>query len=168
MSCCTYVTDMATFIHGNLGDSSLSIPSIQSKLVSNPYLGTLNNLLSTTCYSGVSGCITPTMGVDEQAIFASLYERDYYTTKLNQVLQGYGTSFTTLSEGDSRISRSSTADIARIYRDMQKQLNEQFTYLLNSYRQNEAQPRSVIYPTLVQAYGGDAGAGSWPQNYYRS
>lgn len=169
MACAT-ITDLSTFIWGNLGQpSDLSVPSIQSKLISNPYLGTLNNLI-TTCFSGVSGSISPEMGVNEQAIYASLYERDYYVTKLNQVLQGYATSFTRLQEGDSTISRSSTADVARVYRDMQKQLNEQLTYLVSSYRQGEGTPSSVLYPTLVNTYGNGYGYGngSWPQNYYRS
>lgn len=166
---CGYVTDIATFIWGEIGSpTDLSVSSIQSRLVSNPYLGTLNNLI-VTCFSGVSGQISPDMTPDQQAIYSLLYQRDHYTTKLNQVLQGYATSFTTLQEGDSRISRSSTADVARVYRDMQKQLNDQLIFLVNSYRQNEGQPSSVLYPLLVNTFGYSyAYGGGWPQNYYRS
>ncbi len=165
---CGYVTDIAQFIFGELGSpTDLSVSSIQSRLVSNPYLGTLNNLI-VTCFSGVSGQISPEMTPDQQAIYSLLYQRDWYTTKLNQVLQGYGTSFTTLQEGDSRISRSSTADVARVYRDMQKQLNDQLIFLVNSYRQNEGQPSSVLYPMLVNTFGYSYAYGGWPQSYYRS
>ncbi len=165
---CGYVTDIAQFIWGELGSpTDLSVSSIQSRLVSNPYLGTLNNLI-VTCFSGVSGQISPEMTPDQQAIYSLLYQRDWYTTKLNQVLQGYATSFTRLQEGDSSISRSSTADVARVYRDMQKQLNDQLIFLVNSYRQNEGQPSSVLYPMLVNTFGYSYAYGGWPQSYYRS
>lgn len=165
---CAYITDMSQFIWTEIGSpTDLSLPSIQSKLVSNPYLGTLNNLI-VTCFSGISGQISPEMTQDQQAVYSLLYQRDYYTTKLNQVLQGYATSFTRLQEGDSSISRSSTADVARVYRDMQKQLNDQLIFLVNSYRQNEGQPSSVLYPTLVSTFGYSYAYGGWPQNYYRS
>lgn len=165
MTCPAYITDMANFIWGNLGSpDDLSVSTIQSKLISNPYLGNLNNLI-VTCYSGISGSITPVMSADEQAIYSSMYQKDYYTMKLNQTLQGYGTSFVTLVEGDSRITRASTVDVARVYRDMQKELNDELSMQIASYRQNLAQPQSVIYPTIVNTVGGNGGM---PQTYYRS
>lgn len=168
MACCATITDIAQLIHTDLGSpDDLSLGAIQSKLISPAYVGKINNLAA-TCYVSVSGCIEPALCPAVQAIYGAQYEVDYYTAKLNQTLAGYNTSFVTLVEGDSRVTRASTVDVARVYRDMQKQLNDQLGMLIASYRQLKSLPESIIYPTILNTYGYGSGPAYWPQNYYRS
>lgn len=149
---CTSITDLATSIWNDLGQpSSISVSYIQSRLVSNSSLGQLNNLTQ-TCFSGISGSITPALSPDEQAIYAALYVRDYYTTKLSQVMNGYDTSFTRLTEGDSTIVRSSVSEMGKVYKDMQRQLNDQLQYLVSAYRTNPMQTRSVDFLSYAPPY----------------
>jgi len=142
---CNYLSDLSQTIWDQLGQpTSISIAYIQSRLVSNAYLGQLNTLTQ-ICHSGVSGYIAPELGPDEQSIYAAMYVRDYFTSKLNQVMNGYDTSFTRITEGDSTIVKSSVAEMAKVYKDAQRESNSQLQYLVAAYRTNPMQARSVEF-----------------------
>jgi len=160
---CAYLTDLATFIWNDLGSpSDLSVPSIQTKLTSEAFLGQLNSLTA-NCYSLVTGDISPVLGNREQGIYAMMYEKDFYTRKLNQLMAGDAIMWTRVQDGDSSIVRSDLVNVARLYRDMQKQLDEQLNMVIGSYRKGRAMPSSVDYFTLTNsrwyygAYGGPIG-----------
>ncbi len=151
---CSYLSDLSQQIWDQLGQpSSIAVSYIQSRLVSDAYLGQLNNLTQ-VCFSGISGYITPPLSPDEQAIYASLYVRDYYTAKLNQTLNGTDLGWTTLREGDSQITRVSAVEQAKVYKDMSRQLNDQLQYLVAAYRTNPIQARSVDYLSFFNGYTG--------------
>lgn len=170
MACPTYLQDLSLAIWLDLGSpTDLSPAAIQTKLSSAAFLGKLN-ALTANCYVLESdGTITPPLGLEEQAIYALMYEVDYYTGKLNNVLNGYNTAFTTIRDGDSSITRSSAVDVARLYRDQQKQLMTELSGLIGSYRTDAAGPLSVDMYNVT--YGGADGAYSGPmgsRSYYRS
>lgn len=160
---CASATDLASFIWNDLGSpTNLSVAAIQTKLITDGYLGQFN-VLTANCYSISGGSITPAMGNEELGMYGMMYERDYYTTKLNQLLNGDAIAWTRLTDGDSTVVRSSVVDIARVYRDMQQQLNGQLQMAIGSYRKGRAQPSSVDYFTFTNsrwyygAYGGPVG-----------
>lgn len=157
-----------------MGSPSGQSPSyIQSRMVSPSMVGDLNNLL-TTCYVAVSGAIDPPLGQTEQGIYSLMYQVGYYATRLNQTLGGLNPGVVSLADGDSRIVFTSPVDIARIYRDMQKQAYDQLLSLVYAYRQNEAQPSAVDMPTIINApgawggIGGGASPAQYPYGYYRN
>lgn len=170
MACPAYLSDLSNAIWLDLGSpTDLSPAAIQTKLSSAAFLGKLN-ALTANCYVLESdGTITPPLGLEEQAIYSLLYQVDYYTGKLNNVLNGYNTNFISLVDGDSRITRSSAVDYGRLYRDQQKQLMTQLSGLIGAYRVDGAGPLSVDMYNVV--YGGADGAYSGPmgdRSYYRS
>lgn len=167
---------MAQNIWTDLGQPSGQPPSyIQTKLTSQAYIGRLNNLL-TTCYSGVSGDICPSLSPDEQGIYTLMYEMDYYTTKITQVLNGTapGQQVVQLADGDSRITFVNPVGQAQVFRDLKSQLYNELTMQVAAYRQQRSQPSSVDYPTIVNGVLGGYGSfngpigGGGPYNYYRS
>lgn len=169
---CAYISDMAEIIFTDLGSPSGYSPSyIQSKLVSPSYIGRLNNLIA-TCYTTVSGDISPALGTDEQGIYTLLYENAWYTTKLNQTLAGLNPGVIEIRDGDSTMRFVSPVEQAKVYKDMQRQTAEQLGIQIASYRQQKSQPSSVDYLTIVNApWGGGsvsyAGQESDLRGYYR-
>lgn len=175
MSCCSTILDLADTIWNDLGQPTGQPPAyIATRLVSAPYIGKLNNLLA-TCYSGVSGCIEPTLGADEQGVYEALYVAQYYTTKLNQTLQGIGGGAAiTLADGDSRIVLTSPVDVARMYRDAKKEAVNDLLDQVNYWKSKNTVPYSRDFPTIINSWFGGGGYGyggsvyNNPHNYYRS
>lgn len=170
---CAYITNLATQIWNDLGQpADQPVSYIQTKLVSPPYVGKLNNMIS-TCYTVVTGDISPALGENEQAIYQLMYESDFYVTKMTQVNAGLNPGVISLTEGDSKIQFINPVEQARAYKEMQKQLNEQLVFLTSAYRQGEAFPRTINYPTIMNFWGGTnvqagpVGQGT-PHSYYRS
>ncbi len=169
---CAYLADLSQTIWLDLGQPSGQPPSyIQSRLVSQPYIGNLNNLLA-TCYVSVSGDIMPELGNTEQGIYSKLYQYDYYGTQLNRTLQGINPGIVSLQDGDSRIVFSNPVEVARIYRDARNTAYDEMVTLVGAWRQDKSQPNSVDMPLIVNGLGGEwgggyGGAGPNPRNYYR-
>jgi len=170
---CAYITNLANAIWNDLGQpSDYPVSYIQSKLVSPSYVGKLNNMIA-TCYTVVTGDITPPLDENEQAVYQLMYETDFYITKMNQVNAGLNPGVISLTEGDSKIQFINPVEQAKVYKEMQRQLNEQLVFLTSAYRQGEAFPRSINYPTILNFWGGgNTNAGpiglGTPHNYYRS
>lgn len=145
MSCPNYILDMATQIWNDLGQpTDTPVSYIQSKLISNTFLGKLN-ALTANCYVIVSGDISPVLGVDEQGIYALMYEQDFWTRKANILANGTDIDWVVIRDGESSISRSNIVDKMRLYRDMQKQLNDQLNKTIAAYRQDLSTSKSVDY-----------------------
>lgn len=160
MSCSAYLTDLSTAIWNDLGQpTDMPVSYIQSKLTSNAFLGKLNNL-TTNCHTIVSGDISPVLDINEQSLYSLMYQADFYTTKVNNLMDGNAISFTTIQDGDSRITRVSSVDMARLYRDMQKELNAQLNSLTLAYRQADSLARSVNYLGIDNTWRGTMGYGS--------
>lgn len=169
MSCPAYITDLATNVWSDLGQpTGQPPPYIQSKLVSQSYVGQLNNLIA-TCYISVSGDISPPLDNTEQGIYSLLYQYNYYTTALNRTLAGLNPGVVSMSDGDSRIVFVNPVDIARIYRDAKQQVYDNLVTQVYAYRQMASQPKSVDFPFIVNDLGISSNiSSSAPYNYYRS
>lgn len=142
---CAYITDLATLIYNNLGSpSDISISSIQTKLVSTGFLGKLNNSINTS-YSIVNGDISPELGVNEQNIYSQMYISEYYTRKIMQIAGGTDISWTSIQDGDSRITRSSQTETAKMFKDMKRLADEEIIRLVGSYRVNASGPSTIQY-----------------------
>ena len=166
---CASITDLATFIWNDLGQPiDQPVSYIQTKLINNAYLGKLGSLLALS-FSGVSGYIAPELTAADKSVYALMYEKDYYTTKLNQTLAGLNPGVISLAEGDSRMVFVSPIDRARMYRDAQKQVNEDLQLLIASHRQNASLPVSVDYITIISNTTSSNGGGAgFPRGYYRT
>lgn len=171
---CAYITDLAQQIWNDLGQpSGQPVSYIQSKLVSPPYVGKLNNLIS-TCYASVTGDVSPPLGEQEQGIYQSMYEMDYYTTKLTQTLAGLSPGVIELRDGDSTIRFTNPVEQAKVYKELQRQLGEQLFWQVSAYRGQASQPSAVDMYTIVNLPGGEGYGGNntpaagGPHNYYRS
>lgn len=142
---CAYITDLATLIYNNLSSPpDLTIPSIQTKLVSTGFLGKLNNKINTS-YSIVSGDISPELGINEQAIYSQMYMSEYFIKKINAIIGGTEIAWTTVKDGDSTITRSSQTEMAKIYKDLKRQTDEELERLVGSYRINASPPLGVDF-----------------------
>lgn len=145
MSCAAYLTDLSQQIWNDIGQpTDMPVSYIQSKLVSAAFLGKLNSLTA-NCFTVTTGDISPPLGTDEQAIYAAMYETDFYTRKANALLNGTDIDWISIQDGDGRIVRSSTLDKARLYRDLQKEQYLQLKNLVAAYRQDNANGRSVDF-----------------------
>lgn len=172
MPCSPYLTDLALNIWLDLSQPTGQPPSyIQSKLVSQPYVGQLNNQLA-TCYTAVSGDISPALGDTEQGIYSLLYQYNYYSTQLNRVLQGLNPGVVSLADGDSRIVFTNPVDIARMYRDAAKEASANLIMQVSAYRQQASQPAAVDMPFVINDLGygvdGNNQPAGFPRGYYRS
>lgn len=142
---CAYITDLATLIYSDLGSpSDISVSSIQTKLVSSGFLGKLNNKIS-TCYSIVSGDISPELGNEEQAIYSQMYKSEYYSRKISSIFGGTDINWTTVKDGDSEITRSSQTEVGKLFKDLKRQSDEELGNLVASYRVNASPPSTIDY-----------------------
>jgi len=148
MACSAYLSDLSQNIWNDLGQpTDTPVSYIQSKLTSNGFLGKLN-ALTANCYTIIAGDISPVLGVDEQGIYALMYEQDFYARKLNVLANGTDIDWISIRDGESTITRSNIVDKMRIYRDMQKQLNDQLNKLVAAYRQDASTSKSVDYYSI--------------------
>lgn len=148
---CAYITDLATLIYNNLGaPSDVSVSSIQTKLVSTGFLGKLNNSINTS-YVIANGDILPELGINEQALYSEMYVSEYYGRKINQIIGGTEISWTSIGDGDSKITRSSQTEMAKVFKDLKKQADEEIIRLTNSYRVNASAPGTIDFaPPPIQ------------------
>ncbi len=114
-------------------------------------LGELNTLLFTS-FSG-SGKIgtsdqsfTPALGLEESGIYKKLYLKHFYQKKARNVLKGIDSSvdFISLREGDSMITRTNKNEIAKTYRGLAKDAEEDLGKAVYAYNFYQAKPRQVV------------------------
>lgn len=172
MSCPAYITNLANAIWNDIGQpSDQPVSYIQTKLIQPYYVGKLSTLTS-DCFEVSGSQIVPQLDSQAQAIYGMMYEVDFYTTKLNQLLAGLNPGVVELAEGDSRMRFTNPVEQAKVYKEMQKQLNEQLQLLIGSYRSDKALPDSVNYPFIINVINGYSNMNSpmagGPHAYYRS
>src|ERR1041384_4302473 len=100
--------------------TSLSVPTISGRLVSQVNLGSLNNKLAQN-FSIVSGAYFDSyLSGDAPAlyIYTQLYKYNYYINRANKIGASSTINWTTLAEGDTKITRSDNINLVRVYRDL--------------------------------------------------
>ena len=123
-------------------------------------VGELNTLLFTSFSGSGIGTnvarIQPagTFGLEESGIYKQIYLKHFYQKKARNVLKGIDSSvdFITLREGDSMITRTNKNEIAKTYRGMAKDANEELDKLVYAYNFYQAKPRQVAGSELSGVY----------------
>ncbi len=89
--------------------------------------------------------ITPQMGNDILAIYKSIFDDFFYGREAKRCLYGSydGGAWTTLEEGDSKISRVNKSELARTFSLMQKDSREATSRMVKEYLRNKASSQSV-------------------------
>lgn len=146
----TYLVDLAYNIWTNInGPCDVAQTAILSKLTSSQMIGQLNVLID-GCYTIETGNISPALGPNEQGIYGLLFEVGYYKKKAIEAFGPIGAvSWLSISEGDSKITRSHPTDIAKFYQALSKDANTLMNDLIYYYKANQATARSVDYLTIV-------------------
>ena len=113
-------------------------------------IGELNTLIFTSFSgSGEAGksshVFHPKMGLEESGIYKKLYLKHFYQKKARNVLKGIDSSvdFISLREGDSMITRTNKNEIAKTYRGMAKDAEEDLEKAVYAYNYYNAVPRQV-------------------------
>jgi hypothetical protein len=85
------------------------------------------------------------MGLEESGIYKKLYLKHFYQKKARNVLKGIDSSvdFISLREGDSMITRTNKNEIAKTYRGMAKDAEEDLEKAVYAYNYYNAVPRQV-------------------------
>lgn len=154
MSYCTSdILPLASGIYQDLGSpGSQSVGYISGVLTSSGFLGSLNNKLFTSFYlSGSNPCITDAgggFGAEEADIMELMYKTDYYELRALSILDGGGTFWTSLSEGDSKITRESTANLSKQYLALQSSSQQTLRIAIGDYQRRISSPQSVDAASL--------------------
>lgn len=146
---CAYITDLANSIYKDIGNpSNLSISAVQTKLVSDSFIGKLNIAID-ECHVITTGDISPALSSSEQAIYAEMYKHDYYSTAALQSLGAVGALlWTRLREGDSEVSRANPNEVAKFYATLKKQSEETLRLMIDDYKKNRTLTHSIDYYTI--------------------
>lgn len=128
-----------------------SVPAILFWLTSN--IGRLNNLLDTE-YSIVSNEASPELGDSEGVIYKLLYMMHYYTRQINKNLGAAAyVSISEVKEGNRTVKRTNKTEIAKNYRGVVTDLNDDLMAQVLNYKMNRADPASIIVDNPL-AYDG--------------
>ena len=158
------VADIADEIFRELGEpEDVSIPSISFWLTSN--IGKLNNLID-TAYVIEDEEISPAIADDEKAIYKLLYIISYYSRQVNKNLgaAAYSTILE-VKEGNRTVRRANKNDIAKTYRSLVSDYNEDLMAQVLNYKMNRADPDSLVVPNPLLTEIGYCGFPDNPRHY---
>lgn len=156
----------ATGLWQDLGSpNDLSANTISGWVSQPSTVGKLNNLIG-TCYSGIgytgvgswNNDVKPDLTDSEFGILDQMYRVSYYQQLVRNIAGGGGSNkiVQQMSEGDSKVTFVSAADLARVYTENLKEAQSALKYQVNVYIQNSAggnMPSSVdFYTVLPQQY----------------
>lgn len=109
-------------------------------------VGQLNTKIYTS-FTVEDGNFTPTgqFKQEERAIYKQMYLYQFYTKKTRQVLRGTDSAvdFINLREGDTSITRTNKNELAKTYRSLANDAQEELDRLINSYKMYQAAPVQV-------------------------
>jgi hypothetical protein len=162
-------TNIGLFSSGvwiNLGEpTDLAPTSISGWVVQEQTLGALNNRIG-TCYtaSGYTGAgswnydVSPDLSNTEFALLDSMFQITYYQQLIRKNSGAGGTKIVQqLTEGDTKITYVSAADMIRALNDSLKEATKRLNYQVNEYVQNSLGgdfARSIDHYTMLQnGYG---------------
>ena len=146
------IVGLATDIYGNIGQpSSLSVGFISGWLLDSGNLGDLNNKLCTSFYVTGDANITDNggnFGGEEAAIYSMMYQSNYYASASLSALANGGSFWTSINEGDTRITRLDVAKISQSFMLMKKDNDAQLRLAIADYKRRVTVPQSVDYAGL--------------------
>ena len=153
--CADNIVLLAGTIYSGLDSpSSTSIGLISGWVASSGALADINVRLGTNFYlSGASPCITNGFGPEEANILGLLYNTTYYLGRARNSLVNGGTFIISIGDGDSRFTRESAVKVAREYRELYKEVENDMRLAIYNWKLNKALPVDVrfsnptAYPT---------------------
>lgn len=136
--------------------SDYSVSRISAWFLDISNLGKLNNLIG-TCFEvkelqdnhcNITGYeIYPYLKSDQLAIYKMLFEYDYYKKEASNAARSAlvnGNDWTSLSEGDSSISRVNRNEVAKNLRSMYKDVKESLDQAVKMYLKYNAIPDQIV------------------------
>jgi hypothetical protein len=146
--CVNQIVQLATDIYQDIGSpSSLSVGFISGWLIDSGNLGSINNKLSTSFYlTGDAPCITDdggNFGGEEADIYTLMFKTYFYEGQSLSVLAGGGSFWTSLSEGDTKFSRSDITKISQAYLNLQQSARQDLRLAIADYKLRISVPQSV-------------------------
>jgi len=110
-------------------------------------IGQLNTKINTE-FSVSNGVISPTgdFGTEEAAIYKQMYLRQFYNKKTRDVLRGTEslTDFISLREGDTSVVRTNKNELAKTYRSLANDAQEELDKMVSAYNLYQASPSQVL------------------------
>lgn len=139
MACQDDIYILASGTWEELGSPSApSIGYISGWFTSYAGIGKLNNTLN-TCYSGMSGCLSPDIGAAESAIYKELYKISYYDGRIAAATNAALTdSWLELKDDVSSIKRHNKNEVAKTFVSLRKEAYENLKDMIFSYQQNNS------------------------------
>lgn len=146
--CETDVQSLAYSIYKSVGSpSDQSVGFVSGWLMDPMNLGELNNRLSTSFY--ISGnCILDDFDKEEANIYSQIYVWQFYNNRALSVLMNGGTNWTSLAEGDSKISRESPANISKAYMALNTNAEKTLRQAVHDYKLRLSVPQTVDASSL--------------------
>lgn len=111
-------------------------------------VGKLNNWIDKNYSSEDGDDYTPQLGVDEKGILKEVYWVDYYNQKARKALLGIddnSKNIVSLKDDKSSVQFVNNKDLAKTYREVAEDHNNNLITLVNSYKRNRSGPREAQY-----------------------
>ena len=169
-----YLNDFVGSVYEQIGQpTAYPLPRVSGWLLDNSNLGKLNNLIGTNYVSeyvsGITGySITPQPGNNELAIYSLLFEYNYYSQLARDTAISASTAagdWTSLAEGDSRISRVNKNEVSKTLRGLASDIKQNLDKSVKMYLKYEATPSQVVGDDTVAA--SNYIVVEYNRNYYR-
>lgn len=152
MSFCTNdILLLASGIYLDINSPSSQSVGMISGWVTDPNnLGGLNNQLSSSFYI-TGSCIEGGFGAEEGDIYGQIYSAWFYYSKGQAALDGGGSFWTRIAEGDASVSRASAAEVAKAYFLLGKQTQDALRLAIHDYKLRLSVPQSVDSASLFSS-----------------
>lgn len=142
------IVNLASDIYTDIGSpTSLSVGFISGWLIDSGNLGDINNKLYTSFYlTGNAPVITDNcgnFGPEEAAIYELMYKNNFYQNQSLAVLAGGGSFWTSLSEGDTKVSRTDVVKISAAYIALHEVVHKELRLAIADYMRRISVPQSV-------------------------
>lgn len=144
--CTQQIVALAGSIYSGIGaPSAQSVGFVSGWITSSGVLGDINNRLNTDFYLDGSGpCIAGDFGDAEGAILDQMYQSAYYRQRALAALAGAdSSSWTSMKEGDTAISREKSSDRSKAYLDMSKDSDQNLYIAINNWKVGHSIPASI-------------------------
>ena len=148
------LADIADEIYLELDEpTDVSSPSITFWLTSN--IGKLNNLLGTS-FEIVASEAVPELNEQQKSIYKILYFIHYYKRQVNSNLGAAGyAAIAEVKEGNRTVRRTNKTEVAKNYRSVVADYNDDLMQQLMAYKMNQCTPEQFVVGNPILTEGVD-------------
>lgn len=142
--CGQQLQTLASAIWEDLGQPCQSIAFISGSLLGSGLLGQLNLKLTTSFWVQSGQCIAGGFGDQEAAIYSLVFQSAHIRRMQLQTLGGGGNIlWTSIGDGDGKLTRENPTKTAAEYRETRKQLEEQIAVAVANWKLGHCSPVAV-------------------------